>query len=96
MERYNELCDAGFDADFGKQAKYLKKIEKAPYWGIHKHVRVSALCAGATVNENYQATRGVGGEVIPNLWVTGFSAGQLCGAPDWSMYQAACPPATAS
>lgn len=87
VERYNELCDAGFDADFGKQAKYLKKIEKAPYWGIHKHVRVSALCAGATVNENYQATRGVGGEVIPNLWVTGFSAGQLCGAPDWSMYQ---------
>ena len=87
VARYNELCDAGFDADFGKQAKYLKKIEKAPYWGIHKHVRVSALCAGATVNENYQATRGVGGEVIPNLWVTGFSAGQLCGAPDWSMYQ---------
>ena len=51
------MVDAGFDADFGKQAKYLKKIEKAPFWGIHKHVRVSALCAGVTVNENYQALR---------------------------------------
>ena len=86
VERYNELCEAGFDADFGKQAKYLKKIEKAPFWGIHKHVRVSALCAGVTVNENYQALR-TDGTVIPNLWVTGFSAGQLCGSPDWSMYQ---------
>ena len=86
VARYNEMVDAGFDADFGKQAKYLKKIEKAPFWGIHKHVRVSALCAGVTVNENYQALR-TDGEVIPNLWVTGFSAGQLCGSPDWSMYQ---------
>ena len=34
----------------------------------------------------YQALR-TDGEVIPNLWVTGFSAGQLCGSPDWSMYQ---------
>ena len=49
-------------------------------------MRVSALCAGVTVNENYQALR-TDGEVIPNLWVTGFSAGQLCGSPDWSMYQ---------
>mgnify|MGYP002238181180 FL=1 len=47
VARYNEMVDAGFDADFGKQAKYLKKIEKAPFWGIHKHVRVSALCAAS-------------------------------------------------
>ncbi|WP_281655331.1 FAD-dependent oxidoreductase [Eggerthella sinensis] len=86
VARYNELVDKGFDEDFGKQAKYLKKIEKAPFWGIHKHVRVSALCAGVTVNENYQALT-TEGQVIPNLWVTGFSAGQLCGSPDWSMYQ---------
>lgn len=84
--RYNEMCDAGFDEDFGKQAKYLKKIEQPPFWGIHKHIRVSALCAGVTVNGNYQALN-KDGEVIPNLWVTGFSAGQLCGLPDWSMYQ---------
>ncbi|HIW75964.1 MULTISPECIES: FAD-dependent oxidoreductase [Gordonibacter] len=86
VARYNEMVDAGFDEDFGKQKKYLKKIEKAPFWGIHKHVRVSALCAGVTVNENYQALS-TDGEVIEGLWVTGFSAGQLCGSPDWSMYQ---------
>ena len=86
VERYNELVDAGFDEDFGKNPKYLKKIEQAPFWGARKHIRVSALCAGMTVNENYQVIT-TEGEVIPHLWATGFGAGQLCGAPDWSMYQ---------
>ena len=86
VERYNELVDAGFDEDFGKNPQYLKKIEQAPFWGARKHIRVSALCAGMTVNENYQVIT-TEGEVIPHLWATGFGAGQLCGAPDWSMYQ---------
>ena len=30
VERYNELCHAGDDVDFGKDAAYLKPIEKAP------------------------------------------------------------------
>lgn len=85
VERYNELVDAGFDDDFGKQAKYLAKIDTPPFYGIHKHIRISALCAGMTVNENYQVTK-ADGTVIPNLWATGFGAGQLCGLPDWSMY----------
>lgn len=85
VERYNEIVDAGFDEDFGKQPKYLAKIDTPPYYGIHKHIRISALCAGMTVNENYQVTK-ADGTPIPNLWASGFGAGQLCGLPDWSMY----------
>lgn len=85
VERYNELVDAGFDSDFGKKACYMKRIDTPPFYGIHKHIRVSALCAGMTVNANYQVTK-ADGTVIPNLWATGFGAGQLCGLPDWSMY----------
>ena len=85
VERYNALVDAGFDEDFGKLPKYLKKVDTPPFYGIHKHVRISALCAGMTVNENYQVTK-ADGTVIPNLWASGFGAGQLCGLPDWSMY----------
>lgn len=85
VERYNEIVDAGFDEDFGKQPKYLAKIDTPPFYGIHKHIRISALCAGMTVNENYQVTK-ADGTPIPNLWATGFGAGQLCGLPDWSMY----------
>ena len=85
VERYNELVDAGFDGDFGKRPQYLAKIDTPPFYGIHKHIRISALCAGMTVNENYQVTK-ADGTPIPNLWATGFGAGQLCGLPDWSMY----------
>ena len=85
VERYNELVDAGFDDDFGKRPQYLAKIDTPPFYGIHKHIRISALCAGMTVNENYQVTK-ADGTPIPNLWATGFGAGQLCGLPDWSMY----------
>ena len=31
IERYNELCDKGADDDFGKNAKYLNKIQTAPF-----------------------------------------------------------------
>lgn len=86
VNRYNELCTAGFDEDFGKQTKYLKKIDTPPYYGIHKHVRISALCAGVTVDEDYRVVTKEG-TAIPGLWATGFGAGQLCGTPDWSMYQ---------
>ena len=85
VERYNELVDAGFDDDFGKRPQYLAKIDTPPFYGIHKHIRISALCAGMTVNENYQVTK-ADGTPIPNLWASGFGAGQLCGLPDWSMY----------
>lgn len=87
IARYNELVDAGFDEDFGKAPKYLKRIDTPPYYGIHKHVRISALCAGVTVDESYRVIT-ADGKPIPNLWATGFGAGQLCGAHDWSMYQA--------
>lgn len=86
VDRYNQLCEEGYDRDFGKQEKYLQKIDTPPFYGIHKHVRISALCAGITVDENYRVTTAEG-EVIPNLWATGFGAGQLCGTADWSMYQ---------
>lgn len=85
VDRYNELVDAGFDSDFGKKTCYMKRVDTPPFYGIHKHIRVSALCAGMTVNANYQVTK-ADGTVIPNLWATGFGAGQLCGLPDWSMY----------
>jgi len=87
IERYNELCEKGLDEDFGRQPKYLNPIKTPPFYGIHKHIRVSALCAGVTVNGDYQVIDGEKNP-IPGLYATGFGAGQLCGSPDWSMYQA--------
>ena len=33
IARYNELCRAGYDADFHKKAKYMTEIREAPFYG---------------------------------------------------------------
>ena len=33
IEHYNELCKAGADTDYGKDAVYMVPIEKAPFYG---------------------------------------------------------------
>lgn len=85
VTRYNELCVAGEDVDFGKQKKYLKPIENQPYWGIRRNIRITAICGGIAVNKNYQVVDD-DNEPIPGLYSVGFSAGDICGAIDWNTY----------
>lgn len=85
VDRYNELCAQGLDEDFGKQMKYLKPIETPPYWGIRRNIRITAICGGIAVDGNYQVLDGENNP-IPGLYSVGFSAGDVCGAVDWSTY----------
>ncbi len=85
VERYNELCDSGVDADFGKQAMYMRKIEKAPFWAVKRWIRLTSTGGGSKVNGTYQCIR-EDGSVIPGLYSVGFGAGALSGDVDWSTY----------
>lgn len=82
VERYNELCAAGSDSDFGVNSKYLKSIDTPPFWGIRQWVRVSAICSGVKVNQNYQVTD-QNMAPIPGLYAAGFCAGDVCGDHEW-------------
>ena len=86
VDRYNELCDKGCDTDFGKPAKYMHKIEKAPFWGARKHIRVSAEVSGVVTNENAQAL-GENGEPIPGLYCAGNLGGPFYGGADYPFHQ---------
>lgn len=86
IDRYNELCEKGCDSDFGKPAKYLHKIEKAPFWGARKHIRVSAEVSGVVVNANAQALDQAG-EVIPGLYCVGNLGGPFYGGNDYPFHQ---------
>ena len=86
IDRYNELCDAGCDTDFGKPAKYMNKIVKAPFWGARKHIRVSAEVSGITVNEFGQAV-GDNGKPIDGLYCVGNLGGQFYGGADYPFHQ---------
>ena len=86
IDRYNALCEQGCDTDFGKPAKYLHKIEKAPFWGARKHIRVSAEVSGVVINENAQALDETG-EPIPGLYCTGNLGGPFYGGADYPFHQ---------
>lgn len=86
IDRYNALCDKGCDTDFGKPAKYLHKIEKAPFWGARKHIRVSSEVSGILTNENAQALR-ADGTVIDGLYCVGNLGGGFYGGADYPFHQ---------
>ncbi len=86
VDRYNELCEKGVDTDFGKPAKYMHKIEIAPFWGARKHIRVSAEVSGVITNENAQALDEKG-EPIPGLYCVGNLGGPFYGGADYPFHQ---------
>ena len=84
VKRYNELVDKGWDADFGKKFKYMKKIEKAPFYGIRKNLRVSALCSGIVINENFEVLDSER-KPIEQLYAIGNVSGAFYGSPDYPL-----------
>lgn len=86
IDRYNELCEAGCDKDFGKPAKYMNKIVKAPFWGARKHIRVSAEVSGVLTNEYGQALDN-SGKPIEGLYCVGNLGGQFYGGADYPFHQ---------
>ena len=86
IDRYNELCDKGSDVDFGKKSTYMHKIEKAPFWGIRKHIRVSSIDSGVNTNANGQALD-ADGNVIDGLYCVGNVGGVFYGGADYPFHQ---------
>ena len=86
VERYNECVAAGKDLDFGKEGKWLTAIDTPPFYGIHRHVRVSAIVSGVNVGPNMEVLAVETGEPIPGLFAIGNTAGNFYGGVDYSMY----------
>ena len=73
VENYNAMCEAGSDTEMGKPAQYLAPVVNPPFYGIHRHVRVSAICAGVEVDAELHCLTPEG-EVIPGLYAVGNTA----------------------
>ena len=85
VKRYNEMCEAGEDLDFGKKPQYLHKFDTAPYWGIRRHIRCSSITAGVLSDEFGRVVK-ENGDVIPGLYAVGNLGGQFYGAPDYPFF----------
>lgn len=85
IERYNAQCEKGTDEDFGKDKKWLNAIKKPPFYGIRRHLRVSALCSGVYINANGQALS-ENKKPIEGLYCVGNLGGQFYGGPDYPFH----------
>ncbi|MBN1611248.1 MAG: FAD-binding protein [Polyangiaceae bacterium] len=85
VARYNELCDKGVDDDFGKEAKWMNAIKTAPFYGIRRHLRVSALCSGVYTDANGQALDS-NKAPVEGLYCVGNLGGQFYGGADYPFH----------
>lgn len=84
IDRYNELADAGLDTDFGVPAEYLHRIDTPPFYGIHRHLRISAVCSGLDINDEYQVLDDSMAP-IEGLYAIGNCSGRFYGSVDYPM-----------
>ena len=86
VERYNELVELGVDLDFGKNPKFLAPIKNPPFWGVHRHQRLSAILSGLNVDK-YMCVLDKNKQPIPGLYASGNCAGVPSGNCDWYQIQ---------
>ncbi len=84
VKRYNELCAKGMDDDFGKPSSKMLPVVKAPFYGIHRRMRISTICSGMLVNKNHQALD-ADGKPIGGLFVIGNLGGGFYGGVDYPL-----------
>ena len=84
VDRYNQLCDAGYDDDYGKQAGRLKPVKKGPFYAIARKAGVLCTLNGIITNGSCQALD-AHREVIEGLYVVGNCQGNFFGGLEHQM-----------
>ena len=67
------------------ESKNMIPIKTPPFWGIHRHIRVSSIDSGLITDTRCRCVD-KDGNVIPGLYAAGNTSGPLCGSNDWQMY----------
>lgn len=84
LDRYNELCAAGKDSDYGKPENLLIPIDEGPFYIATQGTSrlygpgLNTL-AGLCVNGNYQVLTASKDDVIPGLYAVGNTMGERYG-----------------
>ena len=68
---YNGYCASGVDQDFGKSAKHLISLKKAPYYAIVGAPWCYSTCGGLDVNTDFQVLKADGRTPIGGLYCVG-------------------------
>jgi fumarate reductase flavoprotein subunit len=84
VERYNTLCDVGYDDDYGKQKARMKPIKVAPFYGIARAPGILCTLNGIITNGDCQALD-ESHQVIEGLYAVGNCQGNYFGGLEHQM-----------
>ena len=73
VQRYNQLCEEGRDADFFKPAQYMIPIKTAPFFAIQTHIASDGVFGGIDIDEWTHVLSG--DAVVPGLYCVGDAVG---------------------
>lgn len=76
VDRYNALCAAGVDEDFGKEAYRMRAVKKAPYYGCFLGGSLLTTCDGLRINRHCQVYD-TQHQVIKGLYCIGDCSGSF-------------------
>ena len=74
VERYNELCKAGKDEDYGKAPHRMTPVDTAPFYGVRTCAWHLTTLDGVRINTDMQVMR-PDGSVIEGLYAAGDCSG---------------------
>jgi len=70
VDRYNELCEAGEDKDFGKDAELMVPIQTAPFYAVRSYCVTRGIAGGIKTTTLAEVVR-EDGSIIPGLYASG-------------------------
>ena len=76
INTYNEMCDAGYDAYFGKEADYLQKLENPPYYFCYMPQACMVTFGGIKTNRKMEVVD-ANGTAIAGLYSCGVDSADL-------------------
>lgn len=74
IEEYNNCCDAGYDAVFLKDRRFLKSLRKPPFYAIKCFGVLLNTMGGIKINERMEVLD-TGDNPIPGLYASGVDVG---------------------
>ena len=84
VKRYNEMAVAKQDAEFGKAPQWMVPIVKAPFYGIHRRLRLTTVCSGMLVDTKHRVLD-ADGKPIQGLYAIGNMGGGFYGGVDYPL-----------
>ncbi len=80
VAEYNEMCESGEDALFGKDPAFMTAVGEGPYYVFEYESAAWSTFGGVKV-DSYLRAVGADGETIPGLYVAGVDTGSYYAVP---------------